>query len=261
MTSHPHTAPTSATNEGTKVLDVTVLLPCRNEASTVAKCTTRALTWITVRGLDGEVLVVDNASTDTSAIEAQAAGARVVTENRIGYGHALRTGIAAAYGHTIIMADADNTYDLTNLDNFYDPIAKLHTHDIVIGNRFNPPPTPAAMNRTHRIGNWTLSTLTHIMTGTPITDIHCGLRAFTRTTMLSLPTWSTGMEYATHMLTHAHHQQLRITQTPITLHPPTPGRQSHLHPLRDGLRHLVAIARETGRPRDALSARPRRREA
>lgn len=261
MTSQPRIGPLPTTGEGTQVLDVTVLLPCRNEAATVAECTTRALTWINKRQLTGEVLVVDNASTDTSATQAQAAGARVITENRIGYGHALRTGIAAAYGHIIIMADADNTYDLTNLDNFYNPIALARTHDIVIGNRFDPPPAPHAMNRTHRIGNWTLSTLTRLLTGTPITDIHCGLRAFTRTTMLRLPTWSTGMEYATHMLTHAHHQQLRITQTPITLHPPTPGRQSHLHPLRDGLRHLHAIARETVRPRRALKIRSGRREA
>jgi hypothetical protein len=232
-------------------LDVTVLLPCRNEAATVAFCTTLALAWIASRNLTGEVLVVDNGSTDSSAAAAQAAGARVVVERRIGYGNALRTGIGSAHGQVVIMADADNTYDLTNLDAFYDPIARDHTHDIVIGNRFDRPPTRAAMSLSHRAGNWALSALTRATTGTPVHDLHCGLRSFTRTSMANLPTWSTGMEFATHMLTHAHHQHLRIAQTPITLHAPAAGRLSNLHPFRDGLRHLATIAREALRRRTA----------
>lgn len=227
------------------VLDVTILLPCRNEAATVATCTTLALAWITRRALTGEVLVVDNNSTDTSATQAHTAGARVIYEPRTGYGNALRTGIRSARGQVVIMADADNTYDLTNLDAFYDPIALARTHDLVIGDRFARPPTRTAMSRSHQAGNWALSTLTRTTTGTQVHDIHCGLRAFTRTTMTDLPTWSTGMEFATHMLTHAHHQHLRIAQTPITLQPPALGRRSNLHPLRDGLRHLATITRET----------------
>lgn len=206
-------------------LDVTVLLPCRDEAATVAICTTRALAWIAHRSLTGEVLVVDNASSDPSALHAHTAGARVITEPRIGYGNALRTGIRSARGRIVIKADADNTYDLANLDAFYDPIATNHTHDIVTGDRFARPPRPAAMSRPNRAGNWALSTLTRTTTGTPARDIHCGLRSFTRTTMTDLPTWSTGMEFATHMLIHAHHQRLRIGQTPITLHPPGPRPQ------------------------------------
>lgn len=225
-------------------LDVTVLLPCRNEATTVALCTTLALAWITRRDLAGEVLVVDNASTDTSTLHAVAGGARVVNEPRVGYGNALRTGIRSARGRIVIMADADNTYDLTSLDAFYDPIALDRTHDIVIGNRLARPPTRAAMSRLHRAGNCALSTLTRTITGVPVHDLHCGLRSFSRTAMTDLPTWSTGMEFATHMLVHAHHRDLRIAQTPITLHPPATGRRSKLRPLRDGLRHLAAIARE-----------------
>ena len=225
-------------------LDVTVLLPCRNEAGTVAVCTTLALAWITKRGLTGEVLVVDNSSTDSSAATAETAGARVVNEPRIGYGNALRTGILAARGRVVIMADADNTYDLTNLDAFYDPIALAGTHDIVIGDRFDRTPSRAAMSRFHRAGNWALSALTRATTGTPVHDLHCGLRSFTRTAMTDLPTWSTGMEFATHMLTHAPRRRLRIAQVPITLHPPVAGRRSNLHPLRDGMRHLATIARE-----------------
>jgi len=226
------------------VLDVTVLLPCRDEATTVAVCTALALDWIASRGLTGEVLVVDNASTDASASVAKDAGARVVNEPRIGYGNALRTGIGSAHGRVVIMADADNTYDLTNLDAFYDPIALAATHDIVIGDRFDRSPSRAAMSHSHRAGNWALSALTRATTGTPVNDLHCGLRSFTRASMTDLPAWSTGMEFATHMLTHAHHQNLRIAQTPITLHPPVAGRRSNLHPLRDGLRHLATIARE-----------------
>jgi hypothetical protein len=240
----------------TTALDVTILLPCRNEAGTVAVCTTLALAWIASRNLIGEVLVVDNASTDSSSAAAAAAGARIVTEPRIGYGNALRTGILSAHGRVVIMADADNTYDLTNLDAFYDPIALDHTHDIVIGDRFSQPPTRAAMSLSHRAGNWALSALTRATTGTPVHDLHCGLRSFTRTTMTDLPTWSTGMEFATHMLTHAHHQHLRIAQTPITLHAPAEGRLSNLHPLRDGLRHLATIAREALRRRAAHAPAP-----
>lgn len=226
-------------------LDVTILLPCRNEAATVAVCTTLALAWIARRSLAGEVLVVDNASSDASAIHARVAGARVIQEARVGYGNAVRAGIRSASGRIVIMADADSTYDLTNLDAFYDPIAIARTHDIVIGDRFAPPPNRAAMSRYNRAGNWALSTLTRTVTGTPARDVHCGLRSFTRATMTELPIWSAGMEFATHMLTHAHHQHLRVAQTPITLHPSAAGRRSNLHPLRDGLRHLAAIARES----------------
>ena len=225
--------------------DVTILLPCRNEESSVATCITLALDWITRRGLSGEVLVVDNASSDDSIGRARRAGARVITEPHIGYGNALRTGIAAATGQIVIMADADNTYDLTNLDPFYDPIATSRTHDLVLGDRFDQTPSRAAMSRYNHLGNWGLSNLTRFATGITARDIHCGLRSFTRSTMTDLPTWSTGMEFATHMLTHAHRQHLRIAQTPVTLQPPVAGRRSNLHPLRDGLRHLSAIIRES----------------
>lgn len=246
MTTQPRTLPTTPVADmlDPTALDVTILMPCRNEETTVAVCTTLALAWIARRNLTGEVIVVDNASTDASATNARTAGARVISEPRIGYGNALRTGIHAARGRTVIMADADNTYDLTNLDALYDPIAQTGAHDIVVGNRFTQPPSREAMSRLHRAGNWALSLLTRTLTGTPVHDVHCGLRSFNRATMTDLGTWSTGMEFATHMLTHAHQQQLRIAQTPVTLQPPAPGRHSKLRPLRDGLRHLVAITRE-----------------
>jgi len=241
---------TSSTGAGALVhgrseIDVTVLLPCRNEAATVAACIAHALAWIVRRGLTGEVLVVDNASSDSSAIRARSAGARVISEPCVGYGNALRTGIRAARGRIVIMADSDNTYDLTNLDAFYDPIATARSHDIVLGDRFGHRPSYAAMSRSHRVGNRVLSTVTRAATGILAGDVHCGLRSFTRATMAEMPAWSTGMEFATHMLVHAHRQCLRMTQVDITLYPPTPGRRSNLRPLRDGVRHLVAIARES----------------
>jgi glycosyltransferase involved in cell wall biosynthesis len=247
MTIQPtsHTRSAAAPISEPTPLDVTILLPCRNETTTVAICIALALAWISFRNLTGEVLVVDNASSDSSAAQALTAGARVIDEPRVGYGNALRTGIQSAHGRIVIIADADNTYDLTNLDAFYDPIATAQTHDLVIGDRFAQTPSRAAMSRYNHAGNWLLSTLTRTTTGLSTRDIHCGLRAFTRTTMTDLPTWSTGMEFATHMLTHAHRKHLRIAETPITLHPPAAGRHSNLHPLRDGLRHLAAIARES----------------
>jgi len=127
------------------LLDVTILLPCRNEAATVAACTTLALAWIIRRNLTGEVLVADNASSDASAINARTAGARVVEEPQVGYGHALRAGIRSARGRIVIMADADNTYDLTNLDAFYDPIAIACTHETSSSATASPYPPVAPL--------------------------------------------------------------------------------------------------------------------
>jgi glycosyltransferase involved in cell wall biosynthesis len=225
-------------------LDVTIVLPCRNEEQTVGHCTTTALAWLTHRGLTGEIIVVDNASTDHSAAAARTAGARVIHEPSLGYGTALRTGIRAARGRVIIMADADGTYDLSNLDHFYDPIALYGSHDMVVGDRFAGGIEPLAMTWLHRAGNRALSGLARRATRSDIRDMHCGLRSFTTSAMEDLPAWSTGMEFATHTITHAHRKHLRITQTPTTLHPQTPGRRSHLRPVRDGLRHLAAIVRE-----------------
>jgi len=250
------TTQSSTTRRPTEgALDVTILLPCRNEAETVALCTQLAVSWMAHRRLNGEVLVVDNASSDSSVAAALAAGARVIHESRVGYGNALRTGIRAAKGHVVIMADADNTYDLSNLDAFYDPIASIRDHDMVVGDRFHSPPDPAAMSWLHRTGNTVLSALTRTATGADVRDVHCGMRSFARTSMSELPVWSTGMEFATHMLTHANRLQLRIAQTPVTLHAPIAGRRSHLRPLRDGQRHHAAIISETSPRRRSPAAR------
>ena len=223
-------------------LDVSVVLPCLDEAATVGDCVTSAATWITHRGLRGEVIVVDNGSSDDSALTAASAGARVIGERRRGYGRALRTGIRHARGVVIVMADADGTYDLDDLDAFYDPIA-AGSADVVIGDRFACAAPTAAMTRLHRLGNHILSATARSASGTAVNDLHCGLRAFSADAMADLPPWSTGMEFATHTILHAHHAGLRIAQEPTALRAPHPGRRSHLNPMRDGTRHLLAIAR------------------
>lgn len=222
-------------------LDVSVVLPCRDEGRTIAACVDQAAGWIARRGLRGEVVVVDNGSTDGSAAIARARGARLVREQRPGYGHALRAGFRAARGDVVVMADADATYALWDLDAFYDPIAHRGDADVVLGDRLTPGPSRAAMTLTHLVGNHVLSALTRMASGTRVTDVHCGLRSFSREAMASVPVGDGGMEFATRMVTHAHRSGLRVAQTPITLAPPAPGRRSHLRPVRDGLRHLHAV--------------------
>lgn len=226
----------------TPTCSVSVVLPCRNEAPTVARCVTDALSWMRHRSIEGEVVVVDNASTDASAVRALRAGARVVQEPRPGYGVALRAGFAEARGAAIVMADADATYDLTDLDDFYLPVGADEA-DVVVGNRFAAPMLATAMSPLHYIGNRALSALARVATGTPVTDLHCGLRSFRAASMEDLPRWSAGMEFATHMLVHAHRSGLRISEAPVHLLPPHPDRRSHLRPVRDGFRHLWVLAR------------------
>lgn len=228
-------------------MQVTVVLPCHNEALTVGSCVTQALTWIDTRSLTGEVLVIDNASDDNSATLARRAGATVIHEPERGYGRALRTGVTHARGKVVIFADADATYDLRHLDPFYDPIADDHA-DAVIGNRFADTHNPPCLGAMHTLGNRLLSGLTRTLTGVPTRDLHSGLRSFRTQTLLNTPTRSTGMEYATDTICHVHRLGLRLLDQPITLAPPAPGRRTHIRALRDGTRHLHAITYWATRP-------------
>jgi glycosyltransferase involved in cell wall biosynthesis len=251
------TRPDIGPDAATHLLDVTVLLPCRDEGRTVGDCVSNALAWIARRRLRGEVVVVDNASSDDSARRAAEAGARVVWEGVPGYGLAIRAGIAAARGSVVVLADADGTYDVSNLDPFYDGL--IDGAGVVVGNRFADG-SPAAMTLTHRIGNLVLSWLTRRLTGLPVTDVHCGIRSFRQAAASNVAAWSTGMEFATHMLVHAHHTGARIIDTPATLRSAVPGRGSHLRPVPDGFRHLAAIIRSVRCPqaeKRAMASRPR----
>jgi glycosyltransferase involved in cell wall biosynthesis len=221
-------------------IDVSILLPCLNEAETLAACIAEARTAITESGLKGEVLVADNGSTDGSIDIAEKAGARVVHVSEKGYGSALSGGIQAAYGKFILMGDADGSYDFTELPEF---LEKLYQgFDLVIGCRFprcGGRVHPGAMPWKHRwIGNPVLSFLGRLFFSSPVDDFHCGLRAFRQDAMMALGLKTAGMEFASEMVVKASLCGLRITQIPIVLRKDGRSRPPHLRSWRDGWRHL-----------------------
>jgi glycosyltransferase involved in cell wall biosynthesis len=212
-------------------------MPCLNESETVAICVTKALRWLHEHGVDGEVVVADNGSTDNSVELAEAAGARVVVVRRKGYGNALMSGIRAARGTYVIMADADDSYDLENLGPF---LAGLRNgDDLVMGNRFKGGIEPGAMPWLHRwIGNPVLSGIGRLFFRTPVRDFHCGMRGFRKDSILGLGLRSGGMEFASEMVVKATLAKLKIDEVPTTLRPDGRSRAPHLRSFRDGWRHL-----------------------
>jgi glycosyltransferase involved in cell wall biosynthesis len=219
------------------VLELTVLMPCLNEAKTVAKCVDAATRFLCEAGLQGEVLVADNGSTDNSRELALAAGARVVDIPERGYGAALLGGIREARGRFVIMGDADDSYDFSALQSF---VAALRGGaDLVMGNRFRGGIAEGAMPLLHRyLGNPVLSFIGRLFFRTSIGDFHCGLRGFSRESMQRLGLVAPGMEFASEMVAKAALAGLRIEEVPTTLRPDGRGRQSHLRTWRDGWRHL-----------------------
>src|SRR5688572_2420766 len=222
-------------------LEVSVIIPCLNEYETVGVCVQKAIRALADSGLKGEVIVADNGSTDGSVGIAESLGARVVGVRARGYGHALRGGIEAARGLYVIMGDADDSYDFLEVPRF---VAELRKgYDLVQGCRLpagGGKILPGAMPWLHRwIGNPVLSWLAWLMFRTPIQDIYCGMRGFTRASFDALDLRSTGMEFATEMIIKARLFGQRIQQIPITLSPD--GRRSrrpHLRTFRDGWRTL-----------------------
>lgn len=216
---------------------VTALIPCLNEAASLGICIAKAQSAFKVHGILGEVLVADNGSSDESVQIALSHGARVVHEPRKGYGAVLMTGIADARGEIIVMADADDSYDWSRLDEF---VAKVDEgYDLVMGNRFKGGIEPGAMPILHRyLGNPVLSTLARHFFRIPIGDFHCGMRAFTRSAAGRMGLRAPGMEFATEMVVAAAHSGLRIGEIPIRLYPDKRGRPPHLRSFRDGWRHL-----------------------
>jgi len=229
-------APSSDTREAAS-LDLTILMPCLNEAETVATCVAKARGFLDRSGTSGEVLIADNGSTDGSQALAESAGARVVDCQAPGYGNALSTGIRAAHGRWVIMGDADDSYDFTALDRFVDALRS--GADLVMGNRFSGGIAPGAMPALHRyLGNPVLSAVGRIFFGSPVHDFHCGLRGFRRDAVLKLSLQSTGMEFASEMVVKATLAKLRIEEVPTTLSPDGRSRPPHLRSWRDGWRHL-----------------------
>jgi glycosyltransferase involved in cell wall biosynthesis len=218
-------------------LDLTILMPCLNEAETLAFCVRQAVDAIEDSGIAGEVVVADNGSTDGSQAIAIAEGARVVDVATRGYGAALIAGIEAAHGKYVMMADADASYHFEHLPRF---LPKLYEgYDLVMGNRFAGSIEPGAMPPLHRfLGNPVLSAIGQIFFKIPVRDFHCGLRAFRREAILGLNLRTTGMEFASEMVVKSSLAGLRMTEVPTTLSPDGRSRPPHLRSWRDGWRHL-----------------------
>jgi glycosyltransferase involved in cell wall biosynthesis len=220
-----------------KQLELTILMPCLNEAETLAVCIKKAKQFINTHNISGEVLIADNGSTDGSREIAQNCGARVVEIPERGYGAALIGGCNAAYGKYVIMGDADDSYDFTNLTLFLERLRA--GDDLVMGNRFLGGIEKGAMPPLHRyLGNPVLSTIGRIFFPSKIRDFHCGLRGYNTESIRNLHLRTTGMEYASEMVVQAALHKLRISEVPTTLRPDGRSRPPHLRSWSDGWRHL-----------------------
>jgi glycosyltransferase involved in cell wall biosynthesis len=214
---------------------ISIVMPCLNEAETVAVCVRKALAWLSASGNSGEVLVVDNGSTDRSAELATEAGAQVIRERRRGYGNAYLRGFAEARGDIIVMGDADDTYDFSRLDDLIRPLEQ--GYDMVLGNRFAGGVQPGAMPWAHRyIGSPIINLLIRRFIGVRVGDSQSGFRAFTRAAYQRLRLRSGGMELASEMIVNAAREGLTITEVPAPYN--VRLGESKLNTVRDGWRHL-----------------------
>ena len=219
------------------IIEISVVMPCLNESSTVGACVRQALTAIRTLGIQGEVIVADNGSTDNSQEIARQCGARVVVVASRGYGSALLGGIEAASGTFILMGDADASYDFSQLPVFLDKLRQ--GHDLVMGNRFKGGILPGAMPALHRyLGNPILTAVGRVFFKSPVGDFHCGLRAFRKQAIQDLGLRTTGMEFASEMVVKASLSSLRVTEVGTTLAPDGRDRPPHLRTWHDGWRHL-----------------------
>jgi Glycosyl transferase family 2 len=215
---------------------VSVVIPCLNEAETISECVGRARAVLAESSLDGEVIVVDNGSTDGSGDLARAAGATVVEEPRRGYGSAYLAGLDAASGEYIVMVDADLTYDFEEIPRFVEALE--NGAQLVVGNRMHDI-QPGAMPFLSRIGNPLLSGFLNVLHRTNVRDVHCGMRALRRDVLPVLNLRTVGMEFASEMVIRATREHLDVREVPIALHPRV--GESKLSPFRDGWRHLRVI--------------------
>lgn len=218
-------------------LELTILMPCLNEAETLATCIGKAKAFLQRANISGEILISDNGSTDGSQKMAEISGARVVNVTARGYGAALIAGITAAKGRYIIMGDSDDSYDFSALDSYISALRQ--GYELVMGNRFKGGIAPGAMPPLHRyLGNPVLSGIGRLFFRSPIRDFHCGLRGFNRESIISLGLKTPGMEFASEMVVKATLRGLKITEVPTTLQPDGRSRAPHLRSWRDGWRHL-----------------------
>ena len=218
-------------------VELSVVIPCLNEADTIEICIGKANAALEENGIRGEIIVADNGSTDGSQEIAERTGARVVSISHKGYGAALMGGIAAARGRYVIMGDADDSYNFGDIPVF---LAELRRgNELVMGNRFRGEIKPGAMPVLHRyLGNPVLSWLGRLFYHAPCNDFHCGLRAFSRASYERMGLRTTGMEFASEMIVKASLFGIRISEVPTTLSPDGRSHPPHLHTWRDGWRHL-----------------------
>ena len=221
-------------------MELSILIPCLDEAGTVGPCVRMALQALDRHCIDGEVVVIDNGSSDSTGITAQRAGARVVTEECRGYGAAVRAGIHEAKGRYIIMADADESYDLANIMPFVNELRK--GYDLVMGNRFAGGIEKGAMPLLNRyVGNPLLSLIAGILYTRMVKDYACGQRAFTKRAAEIMDLKTPGMEFAYEMVIRACKMNLKIAEIPVRLYRDRREGRPKLRPWRDGLRTLRLI--------------------
>jgi glycosyltransferase involved in cell wall biosynthesis len=236
MLTEVQTTPAEVKVDGNRT-ELSILMPCLNEAETLAICIKKAQQALDDLHVNGEVVIADNGSTDGSPEIAASLGARVIHVAEKGYGSALLGGIKAARGQYIIMGDADDSYDFTNLGPF---LEKLRAgYDLVMGNRFKGGIEPKAMPLLHKyLGNPVLTGIGRLFFRSPCGDFHCGLRGFSKAAIQRLDLRTRGMEFASETVVKASLHGLRITEVPTTLSVDGRSRPPHLHTWRDGWRHL-----------------------
>ena len=218
-------------------VEVTVVMPCLNEEKTVGTCVHKARYCMEANNIVGEIVLADNGSTDSSVEIALESGARVISVEEKGYGAALRAGIAAAEGKFVVMGDADDSYDFSNLMPFVEKLRE--GYDLVMGNRFAGGIEQGAMPFLHKyLGNPVLSFIGRLFFRSEIRDFHCGLRGFRKQTIEKLGLVTTGMEFASEMVVKASLYKLSIAEVPTTLSVDGRDREPHLRSWRDGWRHL-----------------------
>jgi glycosyltransferase involved in cell wall biosynthesis len=221
----------------TSLLELSIVMPCLNEAETLATCIEKAQWYLKEHDIAGEIIIADNGSTDGSQEIAKRMGVRVINVSEKGYGSALKSGIAVAQGQYIIMGDADDSYDFTQLTLFLEKLRE--GYDLVMGNRFKGGIKPGAMPKLHKyIGNPVLTWIGRLLFPSPCGDFHCGLRGFRANAIQDLNLRTTGMEFASEMVVKASLYKLKITEVPTILHPDGRSRPPHLRSWRDGWRHL-----------------------
>lgn len=221
----------------TREIELSIVMPCLNEAETIAICIKKAQRWLTENCIDGEVIVADNGSTDGSQAIALSLGARVVDVEAKGYGSAILGGIHAARGSYIIMGDADDSYDFSNLSDFVEKLRQ--GYDLVMGNRFRGGIREGAMPALHKyLGNPVLTGIGRLLFHSPCGDFHCGLRGFRRKAVAEMDLRTTGMEFASEMIVKATLRSMKIAEVPTMLSPDGRSRPPHLRSWRDGWRHL-----------------------